>query len=215
MDQVQVFVLDRDTGDSKRRWAEIIPGSRELNWNQDRQVWQPERPRPGNVVVCHLLGNLDRAATDLLATEGVRIVIVSQSSSEPSSPAQNVYRRGAGVGRPTDETFSRLFLRFRQDLEENESPAWRLLEPDSRAVPEHVLACYLCALGGLSATEMPIEWQAGFENEVNYWVNEAAKGRGLALAWSQRNDIEALRAFLTRTQSLVEHQGNEATSNGR
>src|SRR6266850_4654052 len=136
----EVFIQDGDRTESRRRWADMIRGCRELVWNVDRGAWEPERPPSGSCVICHQLGELARAATDRLAKEGVWVVIVSQSNYEPSSLTPNVYRRGAGVERPTDEAFSWLFARFYNDLHQRKKPAWRLLEPDSRAVPEHVLA---------------------------------------------------------------------------
>jgi len=80
-------------------------------------------------------------------------------------------------------------------------PAWALLDPPR--VPEYVLACYICRLGGLMI-EPEWNWRERFEGEVEYW---SAKGKGdvSALSWEERSDIEKLRRFLSQTQTLVKH----------
>lgn len=47
------------------------------------------------------------------------------------------------------------------------APLWQLLVPP--LLPEHVLACYLCALAGVTVRP---DWSSGFEEEVEYWIAE-------------------------------------------
>lgn len=71
-------------------------------------------------------------------------------------------------------------------------PKWELLLPPS--VPEHVLACYLCALAGMAINP---SWEEGFDQEVSAW--------GQQLSWdADRTDKERLLAFLRAAGSLPE-----------
>lgn len=69
-------------------------------------------------------------------------------------------------------------------------PQWELLEPPP--VPEHVIACLLCALGRI---EPDVEWRTAFEDEVDW----KSQGRGTpTLTWdAHRKDAVALREFLS------------------
>lgn len=203
MPRVDVFVLDGDPDASKRKWDQIIEDFQELGWTG--RSWDPSEPPRGSVVVCHLLGPDEKQAVDQIAKNGTWLVFVSQSTSRPSSPGDNTYQRGAGVRRSTDDTFRRSFARFREALERDGRPTWALLEPDARRVPENILACYVCALGGVPALDA---WKVGFEDEVNYWVT--AEGIGVKLEWKEdRNKEERLRTFLAATRTLLEGSVHE------
>lgn len=76
-------------------------------------------------------------------------------------------------------------------------PDWSLLAPPQ--VPEHVIACYLCALADVLPESV---WQAGFEDEVEYWKSQEVQS---VPQWNRgRPNAEILRKFLRGVGALVE-----------
>ena len=72
-------------------------------------------------------------------------------------------------------------------------PPWHLLDPPS--APEHVIACYLCAIAG---GDPQSSWAEGFEEEVGYWATKRTEHTMVPrLDWDTDNaDSDKLRAFL-------------------
>ena len=78
---------------------------------------------------------------------------------------------------------------------------WHILEPPK--VPEHILACYLCAIGGVDVDKVPDGWQGGFEDESSYWHSQAVDFP--ALSWADRGNAIVLRRFLSNTEVIIGH----------
>ena len=75
-------------------------------------------------------------------------------------------------------------------------PPWGILH--APRIPEHIIACYLCALGEVPPAE---DWQAGFVEEVEYLGSE---GISDLISWEKhRADGEALRSTLLAAGNVV------------
>ena len=91
-----------------------------------------------------------------------------------------------------------LIQEFIRDVSRPEGgpPLWHLLEPP--AVPEHIIACYLCSLADV---EPETSWQTAFQNEVSYWI--AGQNVMAKLDWNQdRTNKAKLREFLSAAGAL-------------
>lgn len=81
-------------------------------------------------------------------------------------------------------------------------PDWSLMEAPE--TPEHIIACYICALAGSGPEE---SWAQRFRQEVEYWRGRP-DGRDLPeLDWSRDStDIGRLKDFLRISGTLVTGQ---------
>lgn len=151
-------------------------------------------------MVGHQLADAEKAAVAQLLKSGVYVILVSRSPGDGLLPNGSYQRKQPVLDGPNTH-FQACFSRFLKDLATNNGrPNWALLEPDARRLPEHVLACYVCAIGGIPTVDA---WKIGFEDEVEYWVRTV--GIALKLSWEEdRNNADRLHAFLAETQTLLE-----------
>lgn len=214
MREMRVFVYDGETrADHRRKWSTILPDPTSLTWNGSDLVGGAT-PTAGDVVICHRVGDAILKKLSELEQSGAYVIIIASNSS-PLVPAPgNRYWRATGVGSPVDPHFRACFDRFVAELRGSQKLDFTLLEPQ---LPEHVLACYVCALGGVPPRD---DWKSGFENEVGYWrYGKGRDGKDTELRWNDRADLAKLRAFLAATQGLVNQPApvplGEVTSEGR
>lgn len=189
---------------SKREWPQMLgTSSLALSW-RDR-TFTPV-PRAGDLVVCHRVTGEVEGRLRELANKGTFVLRVSGADRQRTLPDGNFYDRALRVDDPTDERFAVVFARFREAMAREGKPNWDLLEDDPQLVPEHVLACYLCAVAGLPESDIPSEWKNGFEREVAYWAKEASNEKLLTLTWEHRGSVEELHLFLKAMRAIVEYR---------
>lgn len=170
-------------------------------------------PRAGDIVIVH--GQDPESLNLLLRAVGEVSVAVIDVSGQHRRPTETldarVYQRCAAVGVPVDSAFATVLVRFATHFATTKERQWDLLEP---RCPEHVLACYVCTLGGVEP--LP-DWESGFINEVGYW--RTGVGINTELKWEDRQDPKELRKFLLATQGLRETSTDklppEAPNDGR
>jgi len=95
------------------------------------------------------------------------------------------------------------FCKATKDQNEG-APPWKLLGPP--LVPEHVLACYFCALAGVDPEEA---WATGFKDEVDQALD--ARNVSTRLDWTKdRKNREMLREFLVSVGPLAKTSAGQA-----
>jgi hypothetical protein len=196
------------SGITSRKWDELCPGSEQVSFHEGEFCLGGQVVTSGLVLVHRtFIGEPALKSLPNIVEIHSRMVVVVisgryQSESVMECPSRLYYRKAA-VHEGVDGVFHSRLSEFIKNLEAQPAgepliPGFHILDLDM----EHVLACYVCALGGVAP--LP-EWKTGFEREVGYWQ----KGKELAeqslVTWTDSRDPRKLRRFLSDMQGLLQH----------
>jgi len=184
-----IYVGDGQLRGEIRRWQDIVGNHTPIPTN--KQEWEGYTFSTGDVIILHQYDEHDASA----CMRNAAVVIISGggygTNQESTSENRNfVYYRRAGVLHG-DKTFGSMIANFAQYFLRTSDRMWSLLEPQC---PEHVLACYLCALTSVSPDS---SWKNEFENEISYFVK--VRSISSKLTWDNSTDMLKLREFLKAT----------------
>lgn len=185
-----VFVLDE--GGTARDWSGMVHPSKKLEWNNASREWRPQTPKSGDVVLCHSLTDGAKGAVSKLADDGVFVVVVSGGGGA-GTVEKKIYYRRAVVTEGCDKQFSAYFKCFREDLEAEKTPNWKLLEGPPPA--DALLAYHL--LGLLPGDDEASQARVKLRSRALTEATVIALATGISgLADSDIDNQEKLREFL-------------------